>query len=456
MSSLKVTGKLKLSGNVKISGNKNAALSCLAASLLLPTPTKGEILADNPAIKITISNLPNIRDVKVFLDMLKNLGIRISFLNRDETELRKEMETQTKTDLEIKIPPEEARKLRASVLLLGPLLRSYQKVVFPQPGGCKIGPRPIDTHLELFKDLGMDAKQTKDGSFTVERNPAREDLGMQEIWLREASVTATENAILFAAGNRKNDLLIKNAACEPHVTTLCQLLNKMGAQIHGIGSNLLMIRSGFLMPSQRKIELEIEPDYIEALTFAVAAGITGSHITIRSIFPNHLVLISKYLKLMGLKTLFQVEKDDGSYSWNILNNGLLKINPKLREIKAEPWYGLPTDAIPLLIVLATQCDGEVEFIDYMYDGRLINLANALNNMGANIKILSNRSLLVNGPTPLKSRTQLSPDLRNGVGLVLAGLCAEGETVIQNFEIIERGYEKLPEKLIKLGAEVEVV
>lgn len=457
MSNLKIKGKLQLSGEVKTSGNKNAALACLAASLLLPVPVKEEVFSENPRFKITFHNLPRIRDVNVFMEILERLGMHIYKFNKgNSVEVRKEVGLNDKT--EVKISPEEARKIRASVLLLGPLLRLYQKVTLPQPGGCKIGPRPIDTHLEAFHELGMGIKENEDGSYCVERDPEREDLAAQEILLRETSVTVTENILLFAAGNRKNSLVIRNAACEPHVETLCRLLNSMGAKISGIGTNVLSIEAckGFNRERKDRIVVEIEPDYIEAITFAVAAAITKSDITIKNIEPKHLVLAEKYLRKMGVKSLFSLDLN-GSRNWQIFGrDSELKVSHKLKELKAEPWYGLPTDSLPLFLVLATQCEGELELIDYMYNGRLINLANALNNMGADIKILGNRGLLVKGPTPLKSRVHLSPDLRNGVGLVLAGLCAEGETIIQNFEIVERGYEKLPEKLISLNAKAEVV
>lgn len=456
MSNLKIKGKSELSGQVSVSGNKNAALACLAASLLLPTPTKEEVLSDNPKFKLSIHNLPKIRDVIVFTEILQRLGVRVDrFSKENSIDIRKEINSDSGT--EIKILSEEARKLRASVLLLGPLLRLYQKVTLPQPGGCKIGPRPIDTHLEAFQELGMHVKETEDGSYVVERDPAKEDLAVHEIWLRETSVTVTENILLFAAGNTKNTLVIRNAACEPHVETLCWLLNFMGAKISGIGTNVLSIgaHSNFGRERKNPIMIEIEPDYVEATTFAVAAAVAKSNVTVKNIQPNHLFLIEKYLRKMGLKSLICLDIK-GNYEWQIFGkDSESKISHKLKEIKAEPWYGLPTDVLPLFLVLATQCEGELELIDYMYNGRLINLGNALNNMGADIKFLGNRGLLVKGPTPLKSRIHLSPDLRNGVGLVLAGLCAEGETVIQNFEIVERGYEKLPEKLTALGAKVEV-
>ena len=445
MSNLKITGKLQLSYEVTVSGNKNSALSCLAASLLL-----------EPGQTMELANIPDIRDVRIFIEMLKNFGLEINWTKPSHL-LVKAGPTRLEGK-KVKIPPEEARKLRASILLVGPLLRLFDRVLLPQPGGCKIGPRPIDTHLDAFKELGVKISNTNDGFICLERK-FLENPGVKELWLRETSVTATENTLLFAAGNLKNKLIIKNAACEPHVQTLCFLLELMGAKISGQESNFLTVHTGKLGENLAwPLALEIEPDYIEALTFAVAAVVTKSKIVIKNVNPEHLGLIKKYLNQMGVCSYF-LNRTTG-YDWLIWGEDFFKfplnIHPSLKEIKAEPWYGLPTDALPLFLVLATQRKGELEFIDYMYSGRLINLANALNNMGADIKILGNRSLLVKGPTPLKARTQLSPDLRNGVGLVLAALCAEGESVIQNFEIVERGYEKLPEKLTVLGAKVEVV
>ena len=445
MSNLKIMGEIKLSGEVVVSGSKNSALPCLAASLLL-----------QPGQTMELTNIPNIRDVWVFIEMLKNLGIEINWTKPSRL-LIKAGPTNLK-GRKIKISPGEARKLRASILLLGPLLRFYDKVFLPQPGGCKIGPRPIDTHLEAFEELGIKISSTQDG-FTCLEKDSLEERKTEELWLKETSVTATENILLFTAGNLKDKLTIRNAACEPHVQTLCFLLKFMGAKISGQKSNLLIVHVRKLGENPAwSLVLEIEPDYIEALTFAVAAAVTKSNIAVKNVNPEHLELIKKYLYQMGVFSYF-VNRADG-YDWMICGKNSFEfppsIDPSLKEMKAEPWYGLPTDALPLFLVLATQRKGELGFVDYMYNGRLINLANALNNMGADIKILGNRGLLVKGPTPLKARTQLSPDLRNGVGLVLAALCAEGESVIQNFEIVERGYENLPEKLTALGAKVEIV
>ncbi|MBI2676972.1 MAG: UDP-N-acetylglucosamine 1-carboxyvinyltransferase [Candidatus Yanofskybacteria bacterium] len=449
MSNLKITGKTELSGEIAVSGNKNSALPCLAASLLL-----------EPDQTMELANIPDIRDVRVFIEMLRNLGLEINrtkpgvlLIKADSTRLG------GPGDKEIRIPMEEARKLRASILLVGPLLRLYDRVLLPQPGGCKIGPRPIDTHLDAFKELGIKIKNTDDGFTCLERNRLEESDEVKELWLKETSVTATENILLFAAGSLNNHLIIKNAACEPHIQTLCYLLELMGAKISGQESNLLTVHAGKLGENPAwPLAAKIEPDYIEALTFAVAAAVAKSNVIVKNIYPKELELIKKYLDQMGVFSYFAERTN--SYDWLIWGKKVFEfppaISPALKEIKAEPWYGLPTDALPLFLVLATQRKGELEFIDYMYNGRLINLANALNNMGADIKILGNRGLLVKGPTPLRGRTQLSPDLRNGVGLVLAGLCAEGESIIQNFEIVERGYQKLPEKLSALGAKVETV
>ncbi|OGY67855.1 MAG: hypothetical protein A3I24_02035 [Candidatus Harrisonbacteria bacterium RIFCSPLOWO2_02_FULL_41_13b] len=459
MSNLKVFGKLELEGAVKISGNKNSALPCLAASLLL-----------EPGQAIELTNVPEIRDVRVFIEILKNLGVEINQTGQGRLLIK--APPIKLGGKEIKISPEEARKLRASILLVGPLLRLYDRVLLPQPGGCKIGPRPIDTHLEAFEQFGVKISQTNDGFTCLEKVQDNEQRAYKNLWLRETSVTATENILLFIAGSKRDNkkiyFEIKNAACEPHVQTLCSLLGDISTgtlEIDGEGSNLLSVcLSEYWNININKediwrwpLKFDIEPDYIEALTFAVAAAVTKSNIVIKNINPEHLELIKKYLDQMGVFSYFAKRTD--SYDWLVWGKKVFEsppaVSPTLKEVKAEPWYGLPTDALPLFLVLATQRKGELEFVDYMYNGRLINLANALNNMGADIKILGNRSLLVKGPTPLRGRTQLSPDLRNGVGLVLASLCAEGESVIQNFEIVERGYENLPEKLTTLGAKVEV-
>ncbi|MDO8495801.1 MAG: UDP-N-acetylglucosamine 1-carboxyvinyltransferase [bacterium] len=448
MSSLKISGKIVLSNEVIIAGNKNAALPCLAATLLLPM--------NQPQHSLTISNLPHIRDVLVLINLLTSWGITVQFVGHRQVKITN---TSFRTDPEgeISIPPEEAKKFRGSVLLLGPLLNKFKRVIVPQVGGCKIGPRPIDSHLQAFEALGVDISGINDGAYVLTRNPHKEinRIG-KEIWLKEASVTATENILLFIAQNRVGHCLkITNAACEPHIETLGDLLLAFGLAAEGLGTNTLL-----LTPSSTDFgppipaEVSLEPDYIEATTYAVAAALTGSDISITNINPSHLTLINWYLNQMGVYTRF-TGHSSGQTCWKIYGrNSHLEINPSLKDIKAEPWHGLPTDVLPLFIVLATQCKGSIEFVDYMYDGRLTNLTAALQRMGAAIESLGNRSLIVCGPSPLIAQNHSSPDLRSGVGLVLAGLAAQGETVIDQFEIVERGYDNLPEKLLRLGAKVE--
>lgn len=445
MANLKITGGNKLSGEIKVAGNKNAALPCLAAALLLPP--------DQPAVTMTISNIPHILDVQILTNILKSNGLKLDESTPEKLTISNQTfrPNQNRT---FSIPPLEARRFRGAILLLGPLLRYFQKVVVPQVGGCKIGPRPIDSHLQGFAALGIDTTYPDTESYCLEHNPTKEKMGYNKIWLKEASVTATENLLLYLAVNPqiKQTVTIINAACEPHVQSLCDLLGRMGAIISGRGTNVLDITPGATY--LKNLQFRLEPDYIEALTYAVAGAITHSNITINNIVPHDLTLISWYLNEMGVYNHFTSAKN-GNFCWKIYGQtSPLKINPSLKDIKAEPWPGLPTDALPLFVILTTQCQGEIEFVDYMYDGRLTNLIGALQRMGADIISLGNRNLSVRGPHPLQGQTELSPDLRNGVALVLAGLCAEGETVIQNFEIIERGYDHLPEKLLTLGAKVE--
>lgn len=449
MSNLKIQGRIKLSGEVTVAGNKNAALPCLAAALLLPP-------APSP-VRLTIKNLPQIRDARLFIDILKTFGLSFNKNDPDKIVISNTSFCPNPNQ-DFSLPPEEARKFRGTILLLGPLLRFFRQVVIPQVGGCKIGPRPVDTHLGVFSALGIDVTSQNENIYTLEHNQAKEKTGDLTVWLKEASVTATENLLLYLGVNPKikNEITIVNAACEPHVQMLCALLKKMGTPIKGAGTNVLEIEPGEFRP--RSLVVDLEPDYIEALTYAIAAALTKSDLTIHRVTPEHLMLINWYLKRMGVYTRF-TQGQKGDFCWKIYGqNSHLAIHPSLKDIKAEPWPGLPTDALPLFIILATQCQGEVEFVDYMYNGRLSRLINALQLMGASIWPTGShghaRGALVKGPAPLTGHCQLGPDLRSGAGLVLAGLVAEGETVIEEFEVIERGYDNLTEKLLALGAKVE--
>lgn len=449
MSNLKITGGAKLAGEVTVTGNKNAALPCLAATLLLP-----------PApFELTLSNLPQIRDVRILIYILKSMGLSFDE-NVPGTIVVSNTGFCPHPDQDFSLPPGEARKFRGAILLLGPLLRFFHRVIIPQVGGCKIGPRPIDSHLQGFAALGLEITDQGESAYTLTHHPAKKKTGHLSIWLKEASVTATENLLLSLGVNPKikTGVTIINAACEPHVQTLCALLKTMGATIKGAGTNVLEVAPG--TPRPKNLVLDLEPDYIEALTYAVAAALTKSDVTIHHVDPEDLFLINWYLNHLGVYTRFTKGPKD-KFCWKIYGeNSHLEIHPSLKNIKAEPWPGLPTDALPLFMVLATQCQGELEFVDYMYNGRLNRLINALQLMGASIWPTGisgySHGALIKGPAPLIGHHQLGSDLRTGASLVLAGLAAKGETITENFEVIERGYEGLPEKLLALGAKVEKV
>lgn len=438
-----------LSGEVTVAGNKNAALPCLAAALLLPPPPS--------SAQLTIANLPPIRDTRILIDILTSFGLRFNEENSKKTIITN-ASFNPRSDQDFSLPLEKTRKFRGSILLLGPLLRFFHRVIVPPVGGCQIGPRPLDSHWQGFSALGIDVVGQDENTYILEHNPAKEKTGYLRIWLKEASVTATENLLLYLGANPKikNRVTIVNAACEPHVQTLCALLKKMGATTEGAGTNVLEIGPGKI--KSKGFVVDLEPDYIEALTYALSAALTKSDVTIHRVVPEHLTLINWYLNQMGVYTRFTHGLGD-HFCWKVYGqHSHLEIHPALKDIKAEPWPGLPTDALPLFMVLATQCQGELEFVDYMYSGRLNRLINALQLMGASVWPMGShgytRGALVKGPTPLTGHHQLGSDLRSGASLVLAGLAAEGETVIEDFEIIERGYDRLPEKLLVLGAKIE--
>ncbi len=414
-----INGGRHLSGEIDVKGFKNSATPIIASTIL------------NTTGKTILENIPKIGDVLTMLDILKSCGSKQKWIDEYSIEI-------DNTDfLPESIDHILVKKIRSSVLLVGPMLARFKKFKLATPGGCHIGARPLDTHLEAFKELGVKIDfDEKSSLYELSFN----ELSGNKIILKELSVTATENLLMFAADN---DLEIRLAATEPHVLDLSNFLKKIGVSISGLGSNFLTVkkRRGVV---NKEIRHRIINDPIEAGTFAVLAAATKSDILIRGCDPEY--LDAPLMKLKDFGVSFEISDN------NIRVNGKASVL-RAAKIQTLPYPGFPTDLQAPFGVLATQAKGSSLIFDIMYEGRL-KYINELKKMGADAVILDPHRAIINGPTVLEGAEIESLDLRAGATLVIAALLAKGKSVIGNIEQIDRGYEKLDERLAKLGAEIK--
>jgi len=422
-----IQGGQPLSGEVTPSGNKNAALPLLASCLL----------TDEPVI---LHNVPEIRDVQAIRSLLENLGVQFEEQNDNHT-WRVHAAQVYPADLD----PALTSQIRASIMLAGPMVARTGELILPPPGGDVIGRRRVDTHILALEALG--ASVTYDRSQHVFKFQAKQLAGAN-ILLDESSVTATENAIM-AAVTARGTTILRNAASEPHVQELCHFLNQLGGQIENIGSNTLHIHG---MPRLHGGEFTIGPDYLEVVSFIGAAVVTHSSIRIREAGPQYLDMTAQVFNRLGVE--WQVEAGRDIF---VPAGQTLTIIPDLGnaipEIKTNVWPAFPTDLNSLAITVATQATGTIMFHDWMYPSRMY-FTDKLVSMGAHIVLCDPHRCIVQGPTQLFGEIVESPDIRAGMALVLAALAARGESVIRNIGQIDRGYERIDEKLRKLGAKIE--
>lgn len=420
-----IDGGFPLQGVVTPSGNKNAALPILAACLLTEEP-------------VVIHNVPNIRDTQTMRALIESLGVQVEALSDHSWRLHaKDVRVQG-------LDPEYCRNIRASILLAGPMIARSGELRLPPPGGDVIGRRRVDTHILALETLGMRTHYHQIEKYFHLR---ADKLHGGNILLDEASVTATENAIM-AAVTASGTTVIKNAASEPHVQDLCHFLNHLGARIENIGSNSLNIKG---VPHLSGGEFAIGADYLEVVSFIGAAAVTGGSIRIRDADPQHLDMVRLVFRRIGVE--WEVDGNDVV----VPANQKMVIEPDLKnaipEIKVMPWPSFPTDLMSIAIVTATQSTGSVLFHDWMYEGRMY-FTDKLKGMGAQIVLCDPHRCIVQGPTRLLGENVDSPDIRAGLALVLAALAAEGRSIIRNVGQIDRGYERIDEKLQSLGARVE--
>ncbi len=419
-----IQGGIPLNGTITASGNKNAALKLFAACLLTEEP-------------VILHNVPDIADVRSMIDLIKMLGVEIEPAGEESWRIQAKDITSHVIDHDL------ASRIRASIVLAGPLLARLGQLELPPPGGDIIGRRRVDTHVLALKALGVKVETTDRFIFSTS--------GMvgADILLDEASVTATENTIM-AAVLAKGTTIIRNAASEPHVQDLCNFLNILGAQIEGIGSNVLTIQG---VDRLHGGEFRVGADYIEVGSFIGAAAITHGRVRIRQAAPEHLYMIAQVFNRLGVH--WEVEGEDVIVPEYQPLKVISDLGEQIPEVKAQPWPAFPSDLLSIALVIATQADGTVLFHEWMYENRFF-FVDKLIYMGARVVLCDPHRCLVQGPSQLHGEMEriTSPDIRAGMSLLLAALCAEGTTVIQNVLQIDRGYQNVDGKLCSLGAKIE--
>ncbi|MFA5447705.1 MAG: UDP-N-acetylglucosamine 1-carboxyvinyltransferase [Sphaerochaeta sp.] len=425
MAEYRITGGRPVSGEVTISGNKNAALPCLAATLLTDE-------------EVHLSNVPDIEDVRVMIDLLKRLGSSVVQVDSHTYTIKSGSRSgELSRDL--------VEAIRGSILLLGPMLTTVGRVDITPPGGDVIGLRRLDTHLWGLKALGA-SFAIEDDLITLQAE--RLPLSAGEIFLDEASVTATENVIMAAALAKGSSTII-NAACEPHVQDLCKMLILMGCPIKGIGSNRLSIEGQGRLGG---CSFRLGSDYMETGSFIGLAAATGGELLLKGVDIEHLQMIELGFERIGIT--FEQRGPSSIWVPRTQSRELVKeVSGHTGKIADGPWPAFPADLLSILTVTATQMHGSILIHEKMFESRMY-FVDYLIRMGADIILCDPHRAVVNGPSRLYAATVTSPDVRAGMALVIAAACAQGESIIQNIYQIERGYEQLCTKLTDIGVAVE--
>jgi UDP-N-acetylglucosamine 1-carboxyvinyltransferase len=420
-----IEGGVPLSGTLTPAGNKNGALPILASCVLT-------------ADEVVVRNVPRISDVEAMLEILRTIGVEVSWRGPNEVALCAAAVHAVEVEREL------AELIRASFLLAGPLLARFHRAVMPPPGGDVIGRRRLDPHLDAFRAMGAESDLNGEIILSAPRG-----LRPADVFMDEASVMATENT-LMAAALTPGTTVIGNAACEPHVQDLARLLVKMGADIQGIGSNLITVNGAERL---RGCEHDVAPDHIEIGSFMALAGVTGGELRIKDTVPADLRMIRLVFDRVGLHSELDgndivvpggqrlvVQADVGDYK---------------SKIQDGPWPAFPADLTSIAVALATQAEGSILVHEWMFENRLI-FTDKLILMGADIVMCDPHRAIITGPRRLRGERVESPDIRAGMAMLLAALCADGRSEIGNIRQIDRGYERIDERLRELGARVERV
>ena len=421
MDSFVIEGGRPLSGTIRAAGNKNGALPILAACVLTSEP-------------VTLTNVPRIRDVETMVELLADLGADAAWIGPNEVRVHAAQLARTALDVEL------AKRIRASFLLAGPLLAREGKATLPPPGGDVIGRRRLDPHIHALTELGA----TIEIGLSYEMRAAR--LVGRDIFLDEASVMATENTVM-AAVLASGQTVLANAACEPHVQDLCRFLVSLGARIDGIGSNVLHIDG---VNSLHGGSHRIAPDHIEVASFIGLAAVTGGEIVIEDTEPADLAGIAPAFRRLGVHisvTGTSIRVPAGQPL--VIQDDLGGQIPKIED---GPWPNFPADLTSIAVAIATQATGTILIFEKMFENRLF-FVDKLVAMGARIILCDPHRAIINGPSRLYGERLESPDIRAGMAMLIASLCAEGRSVIGNIGQIDRGYERIDERLRGVGAEI---
>jgi UDP-N-acetylglucosamine 1-carboxyvinyltransferase len=420
-----IDGGVPLSGTMVPAGNKNGALAILAATVL----TEDEVV---------VRNVPRIRDVEAMLSILAAIGVEVSWRGLNEVVLC------AADAREMEIGDELAGLIRASFLLTGPLLARFHRAVMSPPGGDVIGRRRLDPHLDAFRAMGAAVECGRKIALTAPRG-----LSPTDVFMDEPSVMATENA-LMAAALIPGTTVIGNAACEPHVQDLARMLVKMGADIHGIGSNLITVNGAKQLHG---CEHDVAPDHIEIGSFMALAGVTGGELRIKDTVPGDLRMIRLVFDRVGLHS--ELDGNDVLVPGGQKLVAQADVGEYKSKIQDGPWPAFPADLTSIAVALATQAEGSILVHEWMFENRLI-FTDKLILMGADIVMCDPHRAIVTGPRRLRGERVESPDIRAGMAMLLAALCADGRSEIGNIRQIDRGYERIDERLRELGARIERV
>jgi UDP-N-acetylglucosamine 1-carboxyvinyltransferase len=419
-----VEGGRKLSGTIRPSGNKNAALPIVA----------GTLLTDQPVV---LENVPRIRDIETLVELIRSLGVTADWTERNTLHIHAKKVTPAELDRAL------SKKIRGSILLAGPLLGRCGRITLPPPGGDVIGRRRLDTHFLALQELG--ARFTLSDVFDIET----EGLRGADVFLDEPSVTGTENAMM-AAVLAEGTTVLRNAASEPHVQDLAHFLGALGAQIEGIGTNRVTIHGGRPL---RGATHRIGPDHIEVGSFIGLAAVTRSELRIAEAGVEHLQSTLMGFERLGIECV--VDGDDLVIPEGQSRKVQADLGGAIPTISDQPWPAFPADVMSIAIVTATQCEGIVMMHEKMFESRMF-FVDKLIGMGARIVLCDPHRAIIAGPSQLRGATLDSPDIRAGMAMLLAALAADGQSVINNVGQIERGYERIDERLRALGASIERV
>ncbi len=416
MEVFRIQGGNTLAGRIPVYGLKNAATPIIAATLLSRE-------------RSVLQNMPRIEDVFRMLEIVESLGAQVEWIGDRTVAI-------TPADIDLShADQDKVKRLRSSILLLGSLSARLDHFELRQPGGCVIGARPVDAHIDALEKLGINIKAGEKG-FVIDATRRQSS----KVVLRQMSVTATENAMMLAAA-LPGETVIKIAACEPHVVDLGRFLEKMGATITGLGTNTITIRGQAVLGGA---EHAIMPDHNEAATYLILGAATKSEITVEHAREDDLDLVLERLREFGVR--FTIVQDA------ITIHPAAELSAPALQIDPRPYPGIPTDIQAPLAVLATQATGETLIFDTMFEGRF-NYAAELEKMGGKLTVLNPHQILIHGPTSLKGTIIKSYDLRAGAALIIAALAATGETVIEDIYQVDRGYERIEDRLSAIGARI---